>query len=104
MKTPSAQDAPGPTKGLRCRTLPVPAELHEWIVSYRAGAPADGPLFTNPTGRSRDRRWHAKVLTTEWPHACRQVGVDVPMDQVLKPDTHRATRGLLHVLKRRRET
>ena len=133
MKTPSATDASGPTKGLRCRTLPIPDELHEWVVRHRADAPASAPLFPNPTGRSRDRRWDGKALAMEWLRACREAGVRVPMYEALKHGfatelvergvdlgsvqrflghadrhstdhyTHRATRGLVHVLKPRRE-
>jgi integrase len=133
MKTPSAEDLPGPTKGLRCRTLPVPDELHAWITRYRAEALGNAPLFLNPTGRSGDRRWNGKTLAMEWMRACREVGVEVPMYEALKHGfatelvergvdlgtvqrflghadrhstdhcTHRATRGLVHVLKPRQD-
>ena len=84
MKRPSATDASGPTKGLCCRTLPIPDELHEWIARHWADAPASGPLFPNPTGRSRDCRWDGKALAMEWVRACRAAGVRVPMYEALK--------------------
>ena len=44
-------------------------------VSCAAGA----PLFPNPTGRSRSRRWHGNALREEWQRACREVGVRCQM-------------------------
>lgn len=79
LKTPSATRQAGPTKGLRSRTLPVSTDLAAWIVAHRASCAADAPLFVNPTGRSRGRRWHGNALREEWQRACREVGVRCQM-------------------------
>jgi integrase len=79
LRTPRATDRPGPTKGLRARTLPVSDTLASWIAVHRSASDPDEPLFPNPTGRSSDKRWHANALREEWMRACRAVGVAVGM-------------------------
>lgn len=79
LKTPRATDRPGPTKGLRARTLPVSDALARWIEVHRLESAPDAPLFPNPSGRSSGKRWHANPLREEWMRACRVIGVHVGM-------------------------
>lgn len=82
MKGPSSKAPRRGTKEGNVRRLPVregSPDLAAWI--ERWVDPADRlqaePLFTNPTGRSPDKRWLSNALRLEWNRAAERAGVRV---------------------------
>ena len=82
------------TKSKRSRVIPASGELRTWIERYvdPAGRLTGAPLFTNPRGRARDRRWTWDALADTWTRAARQVGVEARLYEGTKHSSATAAR------------
>ena len=65
------------TKSGEGKVLPVPPTLADWIGKWVRPHRIQGPLFTNPRGRSADKRWSLDALEDTWNKAAASVGIQI---------------------------
>jgi len=65
----------GSTKTGAVRVLPVAREVAEWIELYtsKRARLEGGPMFTNPRGHTKSKRWSPSAMDRTWARACMAV-------------------------------
>ena len=64
-------------KGGQGKVLPLPALLSRWVNTWVKPYRITGPLFTNPRGRTAEKRWGTDSLEATWNTAAKSVGIQI---------------------------
>ena len=79
-KARKGRNSASPIRGLKGgqgKVLPVPPVLREWVEEWVKPHRITGPLFTNPLGRTAEKRWITDSLEDTWNTAAASVGVKI---------------------------